>query len=276
MSDLFTYNDGSSVIPPDTFRISPSQISKFFDSTNEWYRTMLLDEAGFQGNTATHLGTCVHAAAETFITKGTIDTKAINTYISSISDPEVDTQVIADQWPIMADSLTDYLSTTFVPISPQCEQFVVADVTPEVVVGGSIDLYSSNLGGTITDFKTMGSLDKARLPTKFPRAYWLQQMTYAWSLRKLGKPVNYVQLIYITRNNTGRFNDKGKALKDYPTQIHVLKEPVTDESLQIIEGLLKLIAESVTLWKSNPEYRHLLSQDWRLKQDPPRKLFKKD
>lgn len=276
MSDLFTYNDGSSVIPPDTFRISPSQISKFLDSTNEWYRTMLLDEEGFTGNTATHLGTCVHAAAETFLTKGEISHKQITSYIASITDPEVDKQVIQDQYPIMSEALTDYLSSTFVPNSPVCEQFVVAEVLPEVVVGGSIDLYSSNLGGTITDFKTMGSLDRARLPTKFPRSYWLQQMTYAWSLRKLGKPVNYVQLLYVTRSNTGRFNDKGKALKDYPTQVHSIKEPVTEESLQIIEGLLKLIAESVTLWKSNPEYRHLLAQDYRLKQYPPRKLFKKD
>ena len=275
MSDLFSYNDGSTVIPEDTFRISPSQISKFFDSTNEWYRTMLLNEEGFQGNTATYLGTVVHAAAETFLTNGSINEEAINNYIMSINNPEVDIITIDEQWPIMAEALTNYLSTEFVPISPECEQFVVAEVMPKVVVGGSIDLYSKNLGGTITDYKTMGSLDKARLPKSFPRAYWFQQLTYAWALRKNGKPVNYVQLVYVTRNNTGRYNDKGKALKDYPTQIHVLKEPVTDESLDIIEGVLKLIAESVTLWKSNPEYRHLLAQDWRLKEEPKPKLFKK-
>jgi len=274
MSDLFTYNNGSAVIPKDTFRISPSQINKFFDSTNEWYRTMLLDEAGFQGNTATHLGTCVHAAAETFITKGTIDTTAINTYIASIKDPEVEKQVITEQWPTMANNIVNYLST-FKPINPTCEQFVVAEVTPKVVVGGSIDLYSDNLGGVITDYKTMGSLDKARLPKKIPRNYWLQQMTYVWALRKLGKPVSYFQLVYVTRSNTGRFNDKGKALKDYPSEIHVLKEPVTEENLAIIEDVLKLISESVTLWKSNPEYHHLLAQDYRLKQNTPRNLFKR-
>lgn len=273
MSDLFTYNNGSSVIPADTFRISPSQINKFFDSTNEWYRTMLLDEAGFQGNTATHLGTCVHAAAETYITTGSIDHTAITAYINSITDPEVDKQVIIEQWPVMANRLVAYLST-FNPINPTCEQFVVAEVTDKVVVGGSIDLYSDNLGGIITDYKTMGSLDKARLPKKVPRNYWFQQMTYAWALRKLGKPVNYFQLIYVTRSNTGRFNDKGKPLKDYPSEIHVLKEPVTEESLAIIEDILKLIAESVTLWKSNPEYQHLLAQDYRLRKEPPRKLFK--
>lgn len=274
MSDLFSYNNGSSVIPADVFRISPSQISKFFSNTSDWYRAMLLDEEGFTGSTATHLGNCVHAAAETYVTTGSISCPAINAYISSITDPEVDKQIIRHQYPTMAETLvSDYLSTAKL-INPVCEQFVVAEVMPGVVVGGSIDLYSSNFGGIVTDYKTMGSLDTARLPTKVPYDYWFQQMAYCWALRKLGKPVSYFQLVYVTRHNTGRLNDKGKPLKDYPSQVHILKEPVTDESLDTIEGILKLIAESVLLWKSSPEYRHLLSQDWRLRETVKKQLFK--
>jgi hypothetical protein len=275
MTDYFGYNNGSDVIPKDTFRISPSQLSKFFDQTNQWYREHLLGEAGFQGSTATHLGNCVHAAAQMFIETGRVDNSAIVKYVNSITDPEVEKPIINEQHPYMINSLLDLIANT--PITkPECELFAHAEVLPGVVAAGSIDMYSANNGGTITDWKTMGSLDKARLPAKFPRQYWFQQMTYAWILRQQGKPVSQCRLVYITRNNTGRFNDKGKPLKDYPSQTHILTEPVTDESMQIIEGVLKVVAESVLLWNSNPEYRHILAQDDRLRAPKKPKLFKKD
>lgn len=271
MSDLFTYNDGASVIPADTFRISPSQISKFFDSTSEWYRTMLMDESGFMGNTATHLGNCVHAYAEMYA-KWQVDLSAIDTYINSIDDPEVDKQLIRDQYPIMTQTLHDQFLVKHSFKSAISELFVVQEVMPNVVVGGSIDSYDPATA-TIRDWKTMGSLDKARVPKSFPRAYYFQQLIYAWALRKQGKPVNRVQLVFVTRANVGRFNDKGKPLKDYPSEVHTLTELITEENMAFIESILKLVAESVTLWKTNPEYRHILAQDWRLRQEPPRKLF---
>ena len=120
--------------------------------------------------------------------------------------------------------------------------------------------------GTIYDYKTIGSLDTARIPTSFPRSYWFQQQLYAWIMRKLGYKVDYLTLVYITRSNTGRISEKtGKPLQDYPSECHLLTEPVTAESQAIIEGLVHLIAESVQLFQSNPEYRHLLMQDYRYK-----------
>ena len=243
----FDYNTGSDVIPFDTFRISPSQLSKFFDTTNQWFRENLLGEAGFTGSTATHLGNCVHAAAQMYTETGKVDYQLINTYIASINDPEVDKSIISEQYPIMVNALLDQYLTTANPIKPECELFAHTEILPGVVAAGSIDMYSADLGGTITDWKTMGSLDKARLPTKFPRSYWFQQMTYAYILRKQDKPVNYCQLVYITRDNTGRFNAKGKPLTDYPSTVHIIKEPVTDEAMDIIEGVLKVVAESVLL-----------------------------
>lgn len=274
MSDQFAYNDGSSVIPEGTFRISPSQLSKFFDTTSKWYRENLLNEEGFTGSTSTHLGNCVHAAAETYAHTSKVDHKAIKDYISKITDPEVDKSIIYEQYPYMVDALIDQYLSTHKHKEFSTELFVVADVLPEVVVGGSIDFYTPEAGGIIRDYKTMGSLDKARLPQSFPRAYYFQQLTYAWALRKLGKPVDRIQLVYVTRNNTGRFNDKGKPLKDYPSTVHVVTEMVTEENMEFIESVLHLVAESVTLWKTHPEYAHIIAQDQRLKPSPKPKIFK--
>ena len=85
-------------------------------------------------------------------------------------------------------------------------------------------------------------------------------------MRKLGYQIDYLTLVYVTRANTGRVSEKtGKPLQDYPSECHLLTESVTPESQTIIEGLVHLIAESVQLFQSNPEYRHLLMQDYRYK-----------
>lgn len=273
MKDYFTYYNGSDVIPSNTFRISPSQVSRFLDSTSQWYREMLLNEAPeFTGSTASELGTCVHAAAAMYFDNKQVDYNAINAYINSITDTEIEKSVIKDQIdPMVSALLSQFLTSTKATHS---EWFVHTEIIPGIVAAGSIDLYDKHRA-TIYDYKTMGSLDNARVPTSFPRSYWFQQMTYAYILRKNGYPVDYVKLVYISRNNTGRVSEKtGKPLTDYPSAVNVITEPVTDESMAIIEGLLKLIADSVTLWNAQPELRYILAQDYRLKEKPKPILFK--
>jgi hypothetical protein len=169
----------------------------------------------------------------------------------------------------MVDTLiAQFLSQTPITTSELFESF---ELQPTIHVGGSIDAYHN---GIIYDFKTMGSLDTARIPQKVPRSYWFQQYTYAWILRKRGYDVHTLKLVYVTRNNTGRYNDKGKPLKDYPSEVHVLTEPISSDSLNIIDSTLNLIAESVLAWQKHPELRHLLAQDLRLKTPATPILFK--
>ena len=271
MTDYFSYNDGKGIVPDGAFRISPSQVSRYFDQTSQWYREFLLGEKGFQGSTASELGTIVHAAAAMYFDHQCVYGKQIEDYLDSITDPEIDKSIIREQYPIMIETLiNEFLSTN---LGTHSEQFLWHEVLPGIGVGGSIDNYDKNKA-TITDFKTMGSLDKARLPKSFPRAYWFQQMLYAWLMIKNGFKVDYVRLAFVTRNNTGRFNDKGKALKDYPSEVYTLIEQVTDESLEIIDGCVNTIAHSVQLWQNHPELRFALAQDWRLRAPEKPKLFK--
>lgn len=270
MNNPFEYNDGKD-ITGDAFRISPSQLSRFFDDTSSWYREMLLGESGFQGSTASELGTVVHAAAEMYHNTGQVDTQAIEAYITNLTTPDLDKNEIRFQYRFMVEALINcYLSTNK---GTDTELFIWQELIPGVGVGGSIDKYNEHKA-TITDYKTMGSLDKARVPSVFPRAYWFQQLTYAWVLRKQGKPVDYLELVYVSRNNTGRTNDKGKALKDYPSEVNIVRLQVTQNDLDIIESCLMLVAESVKTWNEHPELRHLLAQDMRLKTKPKPKLFK--
>lgn len=271
MTNYFAYNSTCS-IPSKAFRISPSQLSKFLDSTSQWYRENLLNEGGFEGSTASELGNVVHAAAHMYFDSKSVDKPALLNYINSISNPDVDKSIIIKQMKPMIECLINSFLSKQRPT--HAEHSIAHQITPNVWAAGTLDLYDQNKA-TIYDYKTTGSLDTARIPTSFPRAYWFQQLTYAYILRQQGLPVDYCKLVYITRSNTDRISPTtGKPLKDYPSECHIVTEQITDENMNLIEGVLKLVAESVELWQSNPDLHYILAQDYRLKQPTKPILFK--
>jgi hypothetical protein len=266
----FTYNEGTDVTN-GAFRISASQFSKFFDKTSNWYREQLMGEEGFTGNTASNLGTVVHAGIEMFVTEGSVDWDALRNHIISINDPEVDNQHILENYEIMINTALSYVQDN---MPTEVEKFIFHEILPGIGAGGSIDALRGNAssGYTITDWKTTS----AKTPPKnFSRPYWFQQMLYAWVLKQQGINVNYIKLVFISKPEVNRTSEKtGKPLKDYPSVCTVLTEEVTDQNLELIGSCLSLIADSVHVWNTQPEMRHLLAQDQRLKAKPKPVLFK--
>lgn len=267
--DYFSYNDGAGVIPEGSFRISASQISRFFDKTSEWYHEFLLGQKGFSGNTATELGNCVHAAAEMYAETKDIDRAALLSHVNSLAGKEdVDISIIKDQYPPMVEALVNQYLVRNVPT--HTEEFIWKEVLPGIGVGGSCDAYDETTG-TIIDYKTTSAKTP---PTSFYRAYYFQLMTYAWVYREMGRPVNKLKLVYVTRNETGRVSEKtGKPLKDYPSIVHTVDHIITESDFDIINGCIHTIANSVKLWNEQPELRFALAQDWRLYEKPKPKLF---
>lgn len=262
--NYFEYNEGGD-LTAGKFRINASQVSNFFDRTSQWYREKMLGEDGFTGNTASHLGTIVHAGIEMYVNTGDVDWEAIEAHIDTITDPEVETWVIREQYETMISTALSFVENN---MPNEVEKFVFHDLLPGIGAGGSIDALR---GDTIMDWKTTGS---KTAPTRFSRNYWFQQMTYAWVLKQQGVDIRFLKLVYITRNVIGGLSEKtGKPLKDYPSVCSVVTEEVTDEGLELIGSCLHLIAESVQAWKDHPELHHLLAQDSRLKVAPKPVLF---
>ena len=267
--NYFQYNEGKGIVPPDHFRISASQVSRFFDDTSAWYREFLLGESGFLGSTSSELGTVIHAAAAMYHNTKSIDYQQILTHIHTLNNPEVDKQVLMDQHSPMINALiNDYLSTAR---HSESESFLYRELLPRIGVGGSCDAYDAHTG-TIIDYKTTSQ----KTPIKsFPRAYWFQLMTYAYLYSQQGKSANYLKLVYVTRNETNRISEiTGKPMKDYPSTVYTITHEITPSDLELISSCLQLIAESVQLWQEKPQYRHLLAQDLRLKQPAGPILFK--
>ncbi len=265
--DYFAYNEGKE-ITDGAFRISASQVSKFFDNTSQWYRENLLGETGFEGNTATNLGTIVHAGIEMFVTEGEVDWEVLQTHIDSIDHPEIDNDYITSQYATMIHAALPYVENNMPDV---VEEFIFHEILPGIGAGGSLDARYYN--GRIKDWKTTSAKSP---PTKFSRSYWFQQMVYAWVLKQKGITIDYIDLVFITTSETGRWSEKtGKALKDYPSTCTVITEPVTQEGLELIGSCLAIIAESVDVWNKQPELRHLLAQDSRCKVKPKPITFNK-
>lgn len=265
--EYFSYNTGKDLLPEGAVKISPSRLSKFFDSTSEWYRTHLLgEEDSFTGSTASVLGTCVHGMAQMFLETGRVDETKVEAYLNSITDPLIDKNYIRMQYPVMGTQLIErYVKYN----KGKSETFMHHEVVPGVVVGGSIDLLLDN---EIVDYKTTSSTSA---PTSIKREYWFQQMAYVWMARKKGMDIRSFRLVYVTTNDVGRISDKtGKPMKDYPTTVTELVHHVTGDDLVLIDGVINLMAESILAFQQNPEIRHLLAQDMRLK-EKPKSIFSK-
>lgn len=262
----FGYNPGD--VPEDAFKISPSQLSRFFDETGKWVREFLLDEVGFEGNTASNLGTVVHGLAAMFKETGHADFSLAEEFIDSIETEGIDKNYIRQQYGKMYSALErDFL----VNAVGTPELFLKYQISPKVWLGGSIDLLNNE---EVIDYKTTSA---KYAPDSVKRSYYFQQLCYVWMARQLGYPVKRFRLVYVTTEIDGGISEKtGKPLKSYPCTVSSVVHEVTNEDMEMIEGVLKLVADFVTAWKQYPELRHVLAQDYRLKENVPKvSLFSK-
>ena len=255
MSTRLDYIPGSSIVPPDVFTISPSSLGKFFDEPYTWYREHVLGERSFDQTTSTCLGTIVHFCGEDFILSGQVDRTEIYRYLYSVvcptnspefpsTEPEmlavlqsykhvsIDIQHILNQYRPMGNALLDYIRKLPKHAPLVSEQMVAAEVIPGFYIAGSCDLRQ---GSNLYDFKTTSALSAS--------------------------------IIWITTNQVNRISpDTGKPMKDYPATCSVSKSIIIDEqSLEFIESILKLVAETVQFVLANPDKAYITFRDYRLK-----------
>ena len=293
MSTKLDYISGSTAIPKDCFGISPSSLGRFFSEPHLWYREYFLNQPSFGQSTATVLGTCMHYVAECSVKGKEVDHLEIYKYIyeqccrPSLAEfpadldealdfllanakPEFDVYHIIEQYPIMSATLLDTVSTLS---STRAEELVASEVIPGVWAAGSIDLQCGTVEGKnvgIFDYKTTSALSP---PKSIEYKHKLQLLTYAYIKTKLGTPIKTINIIYVTANQVNRVGTSGKPLADYPSVTNTLTHYVTQEDMEFIESLLKLVAETVLHVKAHPEQAYLLFKDYRLKSEVPKPKF---
>ena len=269
------YYDGMDQLPKGAFKISPSSIDRFFSDKTTWFRENLLGEAKkFTGSTSTVLGTICHHCCEKVVEAKNAGVphdsdkllEEVEEYLSIYDgDEEYDTGVIRALWRNMAEPL---IKEYVLPANTiATEDFILHEIIDGVFVGGTYDAITSTVPNddinnpigrlTVRDYKTASTK-----PSSFNWAYTLQAYTYAYILHQKGIKVSEVELVYTVRPT-----------KSKPGEYRVLNftKPFDDHAYTMIEGILKLIAESVQCFKDWPDMQYLLAADYRLKNnDIPR------
>lgn len=266
MLEEFKYNNGEK---DGIFRISASQFSQFMDRPWEWYREKVLGEDGFTGNTSSVLGTIVHVGAELVSRNKTLTREDVEAFLETITDPEIDKDVIREQYPEMLKALINDYVLPNASSFHEAEPFITADLGSGIEVGGSIDrvevaarLPGNKLSTRIVDYKTYNSKSK---PKAIPMYYKYQLLIYAWVYGELRHPVSEVRLVYINRNINGGFSEKtGKPLKSYPPEVTVLTEQVTKDDIDFIKGLVGMCKDTLLASEKYPELLSVLWRDPRL------------
>jgi hypothetical protein len=264
------YNPGTTVLPEGAFRISASKFNTFMTAPHTWYREVVLDEAGFTGNTSSVIGTLVHYTAEQKALGLEPDLSEIEQYLENHSNvieyPDIDVHVVRDSWKQMAMTLVNEYVLPNRNNLEEVEPFVYKELYPGYFPSGSIDRVEKVGDSTmrIVDYKTYNSKTK---PKSIPMYYKYQLLIYAYIY---SKPVSEIRLVYVNREIDDRYISEktGKQCgKIHPPEVTVLTEQVTQDDLDFIESVLRLCCESHMLVQENPDLAYLIYRDFKLKQE---------
>ena len=259
MKQINDYYDGLDRFPEGSIKISPSSLGRFFSYTSQWYRETLLGEDGFQGSTATILGSIVHFAAET--RKAPSETMVLEYISKQKCEYELD-EILANYIP-MCEAIVDHLlESQETETIVKEEEFINTHIKDIVHVGGTYDAlyetteYVDENGEVHTgNFKILRDYKTATQKPSygFTKDYSTQLLTYVYVLKEQGINIDAIELKYITRPT-----------KTLPARIFTFIRPVTIENLEYIDSVLNLVADSILSFVEYPHLRGIIAQDGRL------------
>lgn len=250
---------------PKAVVFSPSRFADFISHPHRWYRTEILGEEGFTGNTSSVIGTIVHYIAEMVAKDEAVDKEAIEAYIDSKEPSEdYDPDKVRECYPEMAEALINQYVLENKHNYLGVETKLFAELTDDCFIGGTCDILEGTMEDTtLVDYKTYSG---TRKPAVIPSYYKYQLLVYAALALSEGYKVNRIKLVYVNRPIVGAISEKtGKQLKSYPSEVTVLTETLTSEDMEFIESMLYLAVDSCKAAIKYPELRHVIFHDSRLR-----------
>lgn len=248
--DYFSYNDIQ--IPDCSFRISPSQISKFFEYPAVWFRENFLGEKGFTASTSTVLGTIIHAAAESYVDGTPITREQIESYLSQVQrsqpldQPAIMVEEIRSLYPDMSMALVNEYVRKNKPTAT--EEAVHTKVLDDIYVGGTCDNRTRDI---VVDYKNVSTKPNT---DSIPFHYLIQLLAYAYCYRAMGTPITKVRLVYTVRPT-----------KTLPVRVFVVNHIITDDDWDLISSTLQLMALTIQKHREDPTLIPLLYKSLKLK-----------
>ena len=229
------------------FKISPSGISRFFEYPPLWYQDNFTGEQSFTGNTASELGTIIHAIAEAVANNETTTREEIQAYLDTIDNADIDKDEILRAYPEMASVLVNQYLLKNIP--DKTEQQTICNLGDNILIGGTYDAIQ---GTTLIDYKTTSKKPNIE---SMPWNYKTQLLSYCYSLRAEGITIDRIRLVWVV-----------KATKTLPVRLFVVNHMITQQDWKDIEDVLKIMKDTILLGKEKPEYLHILYKSMNLKE----------
>jgi hypothetical protein len=243
---IFDYTEVE--MPSDClFKISPSQIDKFFSYPSVWYKEQILKEpSNFKGNTATTLGTVCHYIYEKVARNEDINRDIVNQALDTVTNPEVNIDEVKELYPLVAASVVNEYLLENIPTKTEFP--VVGKVKNGIYVGGTVDAIK---GSILTDYKHVATKPNT---DQIPFNYKIQLLAYAYALKQNNVFIDRIRLVYGV-----------KPTKTLPARTFVVTEMIGYEEEKLINDTLTLIADTVLYAREHPEAVHLLFKSMGLK-----------
>ena len=231
--------------------ISPSRMGKLYENPSEWYRETVLHEGGFEGNTASFIGSICHYIYKCFTeSRGECDKEEIRKKVEDdmreylmVHPLEVDIEGVLDIYPRVCNIvLKDYVRR-YRDVDCVCERGYYTRLSDDIVLAGTIDRYEY-VDGVICDYKTVGS--KPNLE-KLPIGYRLQLMSYWKILHDNGTEARKLRLIYGVKPSVR-----------LEARCFVVEEDITEAYCKQIEYICRNICKSISICDNDPRMSKLL------------------
>jgi hypothetical protein len=244
---MFVYNE---IETPDDciYRISPSQIAKFFNYPSVFYKENILGEKEDFLNTAMALGTVCHYVYECVGLNKYVDTEYIEEEINKLSKyPDVDINEIKSLYRPMCEAIVNEYLLKNMP--DKVEYPVYAEVKDGVYVGGRVDVIS---GSMIVDWKHVATKPNTM---SIPFHYKIQLLAYAYAMNRNNYFIDRIRLVYCV-----------KPTKTLPVRVITVTEEIGHKDWELINETLELMADTILLAKKQPELVYLLFKSMKLKE----------
>lgn len=250
MQSIFTYTGVQ--IPEDCkVKISPSQISKFFELPKAWYEENVLKQdkntTFYKDDNGRILGTTLHYIYEQVVnnkevTREIID-KIIDDYLDSDSSIIADRDLLKSIYPVMAEAtVNDFIIPNKNNIT-QTEKSLILKLDEGIYLGGTVDRIDKCPNGDliIVDYKNVES--KPTNLDKITFKYKIQLLAYAYLYDKLTlERPNKISVVYSVRPT-----------KTLPARCFVITETIYDSDWKMIKDTLDLIVGSIKICWKQPE-----------------------
>ena len=232
--ELFEYDN---IQIENKVRFSPSGFCNYYESPYHWYKSQILNENNFKGNTQTVIGTLTHARIEAKWLGLEIDENVEIDYISRFDEnPSVDcwkiADTVADIWNIIVDNLD------LIGDADEVEQRVVFEIpNSRYFIGGTFDY---RRGTTIGDIKTISTTPKQ---IKFNHKYQIYLYELARRMNK-EEPMDCIEVIYIVKTKIPK--------------ILVLSEPIDEDFMAYVKDEIKKMVKRLDICEKSQEMVELM------------------